>query len=146
MEKFTLLRFTKIINEQKQQILASHDHGQFRLSTERDELFDEVDHAVADLEQGMKVRLGNREALYLRKLEDALARIVEGTYGQCVSCGVDIGERRLEVRPTAELCIDCKEESERAENLSVEGRKPKSLGRTLAEVRAENGDTERTGT
>jgi len=69
--------------------------------------------------------------LYFKKIEEALLRIKEGTYGRCQECHGYIGAKRLEARPTAELCIECKESAERLENLSAEGRKPKSLGRAI---------------
>lgn len=96
-----------------------------------DDRLDEVDLALNDVEQGMQMRLGNRENLYFKKVEEALLRIKDGTYGLCLDCGKSIGLKRLEARPTAELCIECKEAAERLENLSAEGRKPKSLGRTV---------------
>jgi len=76
-------------------------------------------------------KLFDREGLYFKKIEEALLRIKEGTYGQCQECGAAIGARRLEVRPTAELCIECKEAAEHLESLSADGIKPKSLGRTV---------------
>lgn len=94
----------------------------------KDDLLDEADLASNDVEQGMKMRLGNRESLYFKKIEEALLRIKEGTYGLCLDCGNAIGIKRLEARPTAELCIECKEQSEKKENLNMEGRKHKSLG------------------
>ncbi|MCO5143404.1 MAG: TraR/DksA family transcriptional regulator [Oligoflexia bacterium] len=97
-------------------------------NVEKDDLLDEADLASNDIEQGMKMRLGNRESLYFRKIEEALFRIKEGTYGLCLDCGGYIGVKRLEARPTAELCIECKEQSEKQENLNMEGRKHKSLG------------------
>src|SRR3989344_3342653 len=98
-------------------------------------MLDEIDHAISDLAQEFKLRMGNREALYLKKIQGAFQRITDGTCGVCQACGGDISEKRLEARPTAELCIDCKEETEKTENLSAEGRKPKSVGRTLADMK-----------
>jgi DnaK suppressor protein len=84
--------------------------------------------AMNDIEQGMKMRLGNRESLYFRKVEEALLRIKEGTYGLCLQCDGQISVKRLEARPTAELCIECKEAAEKSELLNAEGRRHKSLG------------------
>lgn len=101
-------------------------------STSEDDLKDEVDLALSDIEQSMKTRLGNRESLYGKKIGEALVRIEEGVYGHCTQCGAEIGFRRLEARPTAELCIECKENAERAETLNAEGRKHKSLGQAVS--------------
>ena len=63
----------------------------------------------------MRIRLRNREASYLKKIEFALLRIKEGNFGECEDCGDEIDVRRLEARPTTSLCIGCKEEQERGE-------------------------------
>lgn len=117
-----------LLQQQRQEILANGKTLRVDFSVDGNELLDEVDMALADTERGMKMRLGNRESLYFRKVEEALLRIKDGTYGQCTECGGQIGLKRLEARPTAELCIDCKEASERRENLNAEGRRHKSLG------------------
>ena len=117
-----------MLEQQREEILANGKTLRVDFNVDKDELLDEVDTASHDVEQGMKMRLGNRESLYFRKIEEALLRIKEGSYGLCVECGNQIGAKRLEVRPTAELCIDCKEAAETAEVKNAEGRRHKSLG------------------
>jgi len=117
-----------LLESQRKEILANGKTLRVDFNIDKDEMLDDVDMAVNDIEQGMKMRLGNRESLYFRKVEEALLRIKEGTYGLCIDCGNNIGVKRLEARPTAELCIDCKETAERAESLNAEGRRHKSLG------------------
>lgn len=117
-----------LLEEQRKDILANGKTLRVDFNIDKDEMLDEVDMAVNDIEQGMKMRLGNRESLYFRKVEEALLRIKEGSYGLCLDCGGNIGVKRLEARPTAELCIECKETAERAESLNAEGRRHKSLG------------------
>jgi DnaK suppressor protein len=118
----------RMLEQQRREILANGKTVRVDFSVNHEELFDEVDTAANDIEQGMKMRLSNRESLYFKKVEEALLRIKEGTYGLCLACGKHIGQKRLEARPTAELCIDCKESAERAESLNAEGRRHKSLG------------------
>lgn len=101
------------------------------LSTSPDDLADEADLASSDMAKGMQTRLGNREILYLKKVSEALERMDEGSYGRCGACDAHIGYGRLQARPTAELCINCKEEQEKMENLSVHKTQHKSLGRGL---------------
>jgi DnaK suppressor protein len=137
MKSSSFEKFRKILIEQRLSLLTNVQIKSASFGTSRDELLDEMDHAISDLAQEMRLRMGNREALYLKKIEGAFQRIQEGTYGSCLACGAEIGEKRLEARPTAELCIDCKEESERNENSSAEGRKPKSVGRSIAELKEE---------
>lgn len=117
-----------MLEEQRKEILSNGKTLRVDFNTDKDELLDEVDTASHDVEQGMKMRLGNRESLYFRKIEEALLRIKDGTFGQCLDCGQYIGAKRLEVRPTAELCIECKEAAENQETKNVEGRRHKSLG------------------
>jgi len=117
-----------MLEQQRREILANGKTLRVDYNVNKDDLLDEVDTASHDVEQGMKMRLGNRESLYFKKIEEALLRIKDGTYGLCVDCGGQIGAKRLEVRPTAELCIDCKEAQETAETKNAEGRKFKSLG------------------
>jgi DnaK suppressor protein len=59
----------------------------------------------------------SREGLYLRKIESALSRIQNGSFGQCDDCGEEIEIKRLEARPTTTSCIACKEQEEKRERL-----------------------------
>lgn len=117
-----------LLNKQRQEILSNGKTLRVDFNINKDEMLDEVDMAMNDIEQGMKMRMGNRESLYFRKVEEALLRIKEGTYGLCLGCDGQIGVKRLEARPTAELCIECKEAAEKSELLNAEGRRHKSLG------------------
>ena len=84
---------------------------------------DEVDQANADIEQNIHMQLKNRETFTLQKVNHALRKIDEGTYGECESCGEQIEIRRLQARPTANLCIACKEEEEKqSASLLLSGR------------------------
>ncbi len=121
-----------LLLQQREEILSNGKTLRVDFNIEKDELKDEADVAVNDVEQGMKMRLGNRESLYFKKVEEALLRMQDGTYGECTECGANINFRRLEARPTAELCIECKEATERNESLNAEGRKHKSLGELVS--------------
>lgn len=121
-------KFAKMFEEQKAALLYSNKflNSEFTLSS--DELSDEVDLSSAELEQGMRMRLRSREALFLKKIDESLEKIQAGTFGSCECCEEDIELSRLEVRPTANLCIKCKEEEEMRETRSIDGRKSKSMG------------------
>ncbi len=99
---------------------------EFNVKTE--DMSDEVDQANAAEASAQRLRFRNRETFYAKKLTQALDKIEKGSYGQCEECGDPIGYRRLFARPTAELCIACKEDSERDESLSLSGQQSKSLG------------------
>ena len=96
-----------------------------------DETKDETDLSASTTEQSMRLRLRNRETLYLKKIDEALERIASGTFGECEDCGDSIDPRRLEARPTTTLCVGCKEENERLESMHIDGRRHKSAGRAM---------------
>ncbi|RZA08823.1 MAG: hypothetical protein EOP11_03705 [Proteobacteria bacterium] len=118
----------RLLETARKDILANGKTIRVDFTLDKDEMLDEVDLAMAGIEQGMKMRLGNRESLYFKKIEEALLRLQDGSYGLCADCGGQIGAKRLEARPTAELCIECKEQTEQKESLNAEGRRHKSLG------------------
>lgn len=73
---------------------------------------DVSDRASLEENFGVELRTRDRERLLLKKIEDALERVRRDDFGYCETCGIEIGLRRLEARPTANLCIDCKEIAE----------------------------------
>lgn len=76
---------------------------------------DEVDKTNELKEQTLNMRLDQRNILFLKKVEQAKQKILDGTYGECEDCGDEISQKRLLARPTASLCINCQEEKERDE-------------------------------
>lgn len=74
---------------------------------------DEIDAFTVEKQQQMDLRLKSRNSVYLKKVKYALDKIQAGTFGQCEECEGEIGLSRLTARPTATLCIHCKEEEER---------------------------------
>jgi len=69
---------------------------------------DPNDRASQESDIALELRNRDRERKLIKKIDEAIARIEEGEYGYCDSCGVEIGLKRLEARPTATMCIDCK--------------------------------------
>ena len=128
MRKDVIKKFKRIFEAQRERILLNGRIAREDFNVCPDDRFDEIDQATTDIEQSMRMRLLNRETLYIKKLDEALRRIEEGTFGECDDCGEDIEIRRLEARPTATLCVSCKEEQERKEILTAVGREHKSLG------------------
>jgi DnaK suppressor protein len=80
-----------------------------------DDLPDEIDLASSEYAQSMVFRLRDREKFLLKKIEMALKRIEDGTFGVCERCEEEIAAKRLEARPVTTLCIRCKEEQEKKE-------------------------------
>ncbi|XBC39402.1 MAG: RNA polymerase-binding protein DksA [Buchnera aphidicola (Nurudea shiraii)] len=73
---------------------------------------DPIDRAVQEEEFNFELRHRDRERKLIEKIEKTLKKVEENDFGYCDSCGVEIGIKRLEARPTANLCIDCKTLSE----------------------------------
>ncbi len=69
---------------------------------------DPNDRASQETDMSLELRSRDRERKLIKKIDEAIERIGTGDYGYCEVCGVEIGVERLEARPTAELCIDCK--------------------------------------
>ena len=116
MKKETLKKFKKLFEAQRKAIQGNHNSiicDDFRISP--DDRYDEVDQARADIEQAIRMQLKNRETAHMKKVEEALRRIEDGSYGLCEECDEDIELKRLEARPTATLCVACKEDQERSE-------------------------------
>lgn len=128
LKKASLDKFKRILEEQLQAIAKTETVLREDFSVSSDDRFDELDQATTDVEQSMSMRLGNRKVLYVKKIEEALSRIENETFGICDECNEDIGLARLQARPTATLCVACKEEQERREGLTAVGRMHKSLG------------------
>lgn len=87
---------------------AEMDRTRMRMQDETVNFPDPTDRATQESEITLELRTRDRERKLIRKIEQAIAQLDEGEYGYCESCGAEIGLRRLEARPTATLCIDCK--------------------------------------
>lgn len=134
MKKDVLKKFKKLFEAQKANLLFNDKVLREDFLVNQDDRYDDVDQASADMEQSLRMRLRNRETLLVRKINEALSRIEDGTFGECETCGEDIEMKRLEARPTATLCIACKEDQERLEGNTADGRRPKSLGAELTRI------------
>ena len=75
------------------------------------------DQASAEADQNFTLRLREREQKLLKKIEEAIERINEGTFGICESCGGEISVKRLKARPVTTLCIECKTKQEAEEKI-----------------------------
>lgn len=118
MKKKDLARFAERLKDDKSRILNHTEKSrQEDLTLSTDDLADEVDLASSELNQSLSLRLRDRDRAMLLKIETALAKINEGTFGICETCEEPIEPKRLEVRPIAELCIRCKEAEERIERV-----------------------------
>ncbi len=116
MRKRDLDKFKKILIEQRDQLAGNAKralNGDIHLDP--DDFPDEMDSASSEINLSFTGRLRERERHLLGKIDQALAKIEANEYGLCENCGEEVGLKRLEARPVAELCIDCKSEQERLE-------------------------------
>jgi DnaK suppressor protein len=100
--------FRKILMQWKRQLMAEVDRTVHHMQDEAANFPDPNDRATQESEFSLELRARDRERKLIKKIDEALASVSSGDYGYCESCGVEIGIRRLEARPTATLCIDCK--------------------------------------
>src|SRR5581483_11651080 len=106
MDAKTLGKFKKILVEEKQRILNNSKNAlKNELALPPDDLPDETDLAASEINQNLVFKLRDRERQLLSKIDEALARIEEGTFGTCEECEEEIEPRRLEARPVSTLCI-----------------------------------------
>lgn len=116
MNKKDLKMFQKILSERKEELMkAGQSLRETGIAVEQADLPDEVDLASSESDQAMNLRLRDRELVLYKKINKALEKIKDGSYGVCDSCGEAIGIERLKARPVTDLCINCKEQQERVE-------------------------------
>jgi DnaK suppressor protein len=122
-------KFKTLFEAERNKLVFSTNFASEDFHLQKDDLLDDTDLTSCELETSMRLRLRNRETLFLKKIDEALARIANGTFGQCESCEEGIELKRLEARPTTTLCLGCKEEDERREEIHIDGHRSKSLGK-----------------
>lgn len=103
-----LAHFRKILDALKQELLQDIERTVHTMQDEATVFADPNDRASQESDIALELRSRDRERKLIKKIDEALERIDKGEYGYCDSCGVEIGLKRLEARPTATLCIDCK--------------------------------------
>ncbi len=116
IKKSDLKRFKKILEDKKEALVkAAQESLQEDMTLDTNDLPDEMDLAASEYLQSFTFRLRGRERFFLDKIDQALKRIEDGSFGTCESCEEPISIKRLEARPETTLCIRCKEDQERVE-------------------------------
>jgi DnaK suppressor protein len=100
--------FRAILEAWKHELMEEVDRTVHHMQDEAANFPDPNDRATQESEFSLELRTRDRERKLIKKIEETLAKIDSDEYGYCEACGVEIGLRRLEARPTANLCIDCK--------------------------------------
>jgi DnaK suppressor protein len=100
--------FRKILEQLKSELSEEIDRTVHTMQDEATVFADPNDRASQESDIALELRNRDRERKLIKKIDETIARIDADEYGYCESCGVEIGLKRLEARPTATLCIDCK--------------------------------------
>ena len=108
MSEQQILHFKKILNAWHEQIMEEASRTVAHMQDEAANFPDPSDRATQGEEFSLELRNRDRERKLMKKIEYTLKKLESDDFGYCDSCGEEIGIRRLEARPTADLCIDCK--------------------------------------
>lgn len=103
-----LAHFRAILNAWRDELLDETSRTVHAMQDETINHPDPNDRASQETDFSLELRSRDRERKLLKKIDDSMALIDSGDYGWCEKCGVEIGIQRLEARPTATLCVDCK--------------------------------------
>jgi DnaK suppressor protein len=112
MNENQIAHIEKILLAWRTSLMEEVDKTVTHLKDEAANYPDPSDRASQEEEFSIELRTRDRERKLIKKIEDALERLSEDDFGYCEACGIEIGLKRLEARPTATLCIDCKTLSE----------------------------------
>ncbi len=107
--------FRRLLNTQRRKLLGEVGKTVDQMGEEAQEFADPGDRAAWESDSSRDLRIRDRERKLVDKIDEALGRIDDGTFGECEECGEMISVGRLRARPVTTLCIDCKAEQEDAE-------------------------------
>jgi len=108
MSSKQLAHFRKILEGIKIELGRDIDRTVHTMQDEATVFADPNDRASQESDMALELRNRDRERKLIKKIDETIAKIDSGEYGFCDNCGIEIGLKRLEARPTATLCIDCK--------------------------------------
>ena len=118
MDAKTLGKFRKVLLEEKERIINNSKNAlKNELNISPDDLPDESDVAATEINQNLVFKLRDRERHMLAKIDQALSRMEDGSFGTCDSCEEPIEIKRLHARPVSTLCLVCKEKQEHMEKI-----------------------------
>lgn len=107
--------FRNLLQGQLDELLGEAERTVAGMTDSKENFPDPTDRAALESDRNFLLRIRDRERKLIGKIEEALGRIEDGSFGICESCGEDIGEERLVARPVTTLCFDCKKRQEAME-------------------------------
>lgn len=115
MEEREIESFRALLQERRRELLDGAGKTVHRMTDGKENFPEPVDRAALESDRNATLRIRDRERKLITKIDEALDRIADGTFGVCEECGEQIGAERLRARPVTTLCIECKNEQERRE-------------------------------
>ena len=119
MSEAQLKHFEQILLQWKSNLMGKVDKTVHHMQDDFEHFPDPNDRASHEEEFSIELRTRDRERKLIKKIDTAMKTIESGEYGLCVSCGAEIGISRMEARPTAIKCIDCKTQDENREKQRI---------------------------
>jgi len=115
MNQEKLEHYRKLLQGKMEELLVEADRTVVGMTDSKESFPDPTDRAALESDRNFLLRIRDRERKLISKIQEALGRIEDGSYGICESCGEDIGDERLEARPVTTLCVQCKKRQEAME-------------------------------
>jgi DnaK suppressor protein len=115
MDEKDLLLFKEQLEAMKAEINIDVEQTLTEMTSQTGNIPDPNDRATMESDRSFELRIRGRERKLMDKVDEALVRIDDGSYGVCAGCGEDIAIKRLQARPVAKYCIDCKTRQEQRE-------------------------------
>ena len=112
MKKKDIEYFKELLSNQLEDLLAQADNTVSGMTAPKENFPDPTDRATLESDRNFMLRIRDREHKLIKKIKKALARIENGTFGECEACGEDITVKRLKARPVTTQCIECKTKEE----------------------------------
>ncbi len=115
MDEKDLSRFKEQLEALKAEITTDVEQTLTEMTSQAGNIPDPNDRATMESDRSFELRIRGRERKLMDKVDEALGRIEDGSYGVCAGCGEEIAVKRLQARPVAKYCIDCKTRQEQRE-------------------------------
>jgi len=115
MDQEKLEHFRKLLQGKMEELLEEADRTVVGMTDSKESFPDPTDRAALESDRNFLLRIRDRERKLISKIQEALGRIDDGSFGICESCGEEIGDERLEARPVTTLCVQCKKRQEAME-------------------------------
>jgi DnaK suppressor protein len=119
-----LKRFERLLLTRRRELLEEAERTVGGMTDSRETFADPADRATLESNRNAMLRIRDRERKLIGKIDDALQRIGDGSYGLCEECGQPIGFERLKARPVTTRCIDCKSDQEAEERRQRRAARP----------------------